>query len=317
MSNAIELINTLVLSVEPQFESVIVDRSITFERESAFALQSLTASEYAMKVALANKQSVINAITNIASIGISLNPARKQAYLVPRGGAICLDISYMGMMDLAMSTGSLKWAQAALVHANDKFTLHGYDAPPEHQYDPFSKDRGAIIGVYVVVKTADGDYLTDTMTIDAVYDIRDRSSAWKAWVDKKKSCPWVTDEGEMIKKTVVKRAAKYWPRTERLESAIRYLNEEGGEGLAPASPQPGDAHTRTSAPSTQGPALLNEEQIKEITELAKKAGKQVKDITAAYKVSSLAFIAAAAYEPIITRLNKIIETNPVQDVEHV
>jgi hypothetical protein len=66
------------------------------------------------------------------------------------------------------------------------------------------------------------------MTIEDAYAIRDRSAAWKAG----KSGPWKTDEGEMIKKTCVKQAYKYWPKTERLETAIHHLNENNGEGLA-------------------------------------------------------------------------------------
>lgn len=227
-ANALTVISDDIYAVREQFDAVLSDRSINFEREAGFALQLLTVSEYALKTAMANRQSVINAVTNIAAIGISLNPAKKQAYLVPRDGRICLDISYMGLMDLAMATGSVRWAQAAIVHEADQFALNGFDKPPSHQFNPFGKDRGAIVGVYVVVKTADGEYLTHTMTIADVYAIRDRSTAWKSG----KPCPWRTDEGEMIKKTCVKQAYKYWPKTERLETAIHHLNTDGGEGLA-------------------------------------------------------------------------------------
>ncbi len=41
----------------------------------------------------------------------------------------------------------------------------------------------------------------------------------------------------MAKKTVVKRAYKYWPKTERLDTAIHHLNTDGGEGLAVLSGQ--------------------------------------------------------------------------------
>ncbi|MFD3300285.1 recombinase RecT [Aquipseudomonas alcaligenes] len=213
------------------FAQVLADPAINFEREAVFAMQVLSRNDYTLKVAANNRQSVADAITNVASIGISLNPARKQAYLVPRDGKICLDISYMGLMDLAMATGSILWAKADLVHEADQFELNGFDRPPTHGFKPFAKDRGAIVGVYVVVKTADGDYLTEAMSLDDVYAIRDRSSAWKAWIKDKKSCPWVTDEGEMIKKTCVKRAYKYWPKTDRLERAIHYLNTDGGQGI--------------------------------------------------------------------------------------
>ena len=238
MSSALTIVSNAIEDARSNFQSVLADRSINFEREAGFALQAITASDYIMGVARGNRQSIVNAVTNIAAIGISLNPAKKQAYLVPRDGKICLDISYMGLMDLAMATGSVQWAQAAIVHEADGFTLNGYDRPPTHEFNPFAKDRGEPIGVYVVVKTADGAYLTHTMTTDAVNAIRDRSSAWRAWMTKKKSCPWVTDWAEMAKKTVVKQAYKYWPKTERLEKAMHHLNTDGDEGIVDAEAKP-------------------------------------------------------------------------------
>ncbi|WP_312708631.1 recombinase RecT [Stenotrophomonas sp.] len=235
--NQIVTIEDSVYGTQETFASVLSDRSISFEREAEFALQTLHGNDYAMKIAMQNRASVIAAVVNIAAIGISLNPAKKQAYLVPRDGKICLDISYMGLMDLAIDSGSIRWGQAELVYETDTFCLNGIDEKPTHKRDPFAKGRGEVVGVYVVVKTADGDYLTDAMSVDEINAIRDRSSAWKAWISKQKSCPWLTDWGEMAKKTVVKRAYKYWPKTERLDTAIHHLNTDGGEGLAVLSGQ--------------------------------------------------------------------------------
>jgi recombination protein RecT len=233
MSNALTIISGAIQEARDSFAAVLTDRSISFEREAGFAVQILSSNDYAMKIASNNRQSVIDAVTNIAAIGISLNPAKKQAYLVPRKDKICLDISYIGLLDLAISSGSLKWGQSALVHENDAFVLNGFDNPPTHNFNPFGKDRGPVVGVYVVVKTVDGDYLTTTMSIDETNAIRDRSESWKNG----QKGPWKTDPGEMTKKTVIKRAYKLWPKTDRLESAIHYLNTDGGEGLGFAPTQ--------------------------------------------------------------------------------
>src|SRR5574341_158557 len=234
MSNAIQTVINDVYSVRETFAAVSPEGSATFEREAQFAIQCITASDYTLKIALENRQSVVNAVTNIAAICISLNPAKKQAYLVPRDGKICLDISYMGLLDIAVQSGSIRWGQAEIVRDGEEFELNGMDKAPSHKRNPFAKDKGEIVGVYVVVKTDDGDFLTATMDIEEVYAIRNRSSAWKAWESKQKKCPWVTDEAEMIKKTIIKRAYKTWPKTERdrLGEAIHYLNTDGGEGLA-------------------------------------------------------------------------------------
>ncbi len=229
--DAIATIANDIYALEPTFDRVSVDRTLSFAREAEFAIQTLSKNDYALSVAMKNRQSVVDAVTNIAAIGISLNPARRQAYLVPRDGRICLDISYIGLLDIAMESGSIRWGQARLVHAQDTFEMQGLDQQPIHRFNPFD-DRGGVLGAYCVVKTADGDYLTEVMSIADIQAIRDRSPAWIAFrAGKTKSCPWDSDAGEMGKKTVVKRAYKYWPKTERLAKAIHYVNTENDEGL--------------------------------------------------------------------------------------
>lgn len=235
MSNALAIITGAIQEARDDFSRVLVDRSISFERESGFAIQILQNNDFAMKIAMSSKQSLLAAVTNIAAIGISLNPARKQAYLVPRGGKICLDISYIGLLDIAVASGSILWGQAELVRENDAFRKVGMDKQPVHDFEPFGKSRGEIVGVYVVVKLHNGDYLTTTMSIEEVYDIRDRSESWK----RNSGGPWKTDEGEMIKKTVIRRAYKLWPKTERLDSAMAQLSANG-ERLVDINDKPAD-----------------------------------------------------------------------------
>lgn len=238
MATAIEVIAENVYSWRGLFCAASENKGANFDREAGFAIQIMSASDYAAKLAMGDWASVQAAVINVAAIGISLNPAKKQAYLVPRKGKICLDISYMGLIDLAVEAGSIFWAQAAIVREHDVFALNGFDKPPTHTYSPFAKPevRGEIVGAYVVVKTHDGDYLTHPMEIGLIHETRNRSEAWKKYVqDKSKLCPWVTDEMEMIKKTVVKQAYKYWPKTERtsrIDNAIHLLNTEGEEGFS-------------------------------------------------------------------------------------
>lgn len=293
MSNDLAVVTNDIYACREAFQAVLAEPTLNFDREANFAIQILEGNSYSLKVALQNRQAVIDAVTNIASIGLSLNPAKKQAYFVPRKGKICLDISYMGLMDLAMSTGSVRWGQAKLVYESDVFELNGVDQPPMHKSKPFATDRGNVVGVYVVVKTADGDYLTHPMSIGEVMAIRDRSEAWKAYAkDNSKLCPWVTDPGEMTKKTCVKQAYKYWPKTDRLEKAIHYLNTETDEGLKLASASP--------VPATD-PALAQDWSSKAL------AATTVDDLQAVW-VAGLAAIKVSkdmpAYEQFKTACNE-------------
>lgn len=245
MTNAIQLIEQTVYGLEAQFNAVAVDKSVSFKREAEFALQIICGGgDYIRKIAAQNSQSVRDAVTNVAAIGISLNPAKKQAYLVPRKGGIVLQISWMGLIDLAVECGSILWGKAEIVRDGDTFEYRGMGKEPLHQFNPFDGQRldREILGAYCVAKTRDGDYLTEMMAIDEINAIRDRSDAWKSWVKDKKPCPWVTDPLEMQKKTVVRRGSKSWPRTsaehDRVRQAVHYMDTEGGEGVTFDNEQP-------------------------------------------------------------------------------
>ncbi|HFD7933852.1 RecT family recombinase [Yersinia enterocolitica] len=206
---------------EPLFSSALTDQGVTWAKESQFAVQLFQRNEYLTKTAIANPASAQNAIINVAAIGITLNPASKLAYLVPRDGMVCLDISYMGLLHLAQATGAIKWGQCKLVYSNDTYESNGLDSAPTHKYNTFG-DRGTVVGGYCTIKTPDGDYLTEEMSLAEIKATEATSKA--------KNGPWKNFWEEMARKTIVKRASKYWPRRERLDTAIDYVNTEGGEG---------------------------------------------------------------------------------------
>ncbi|PKB90949.1 recombinase RecT [Ewingella americana] len=215
--NIVEFVN----QQEPLFVSTLTDQGVKWAKESQFAIQAFQRNETLYNTAVSNPSSAQNAIINLAAIGITLNPASKLAYLVPRKGVVCLDISYMGLLHLAQSTGSILWGQCKLVHSNDVYESNGLDSAPSHKYNAFG-DRGVVVGGYCTVKTPEGDYLTEEMSLAEIKATEATSNA--------KNGPWKNFWDEMARKTIVKRASKYWPRAERLDTAINYVNTEGGEG---------------------------------------------------------------------------------------
>lgn len=200
---------------------------LNFDQECLFARQQLLKNNFTLKVAAGNPTSLKGAILNIAAIGLSLNPATQHAYLVPRDGAICLDISFQGLKKLATDSGSIRWAKCELVYEKDSFEWCGPAAAPIHKADPFS-DRGPIKGGYCIAKLPDGETLTEVMSVDEINKIRDSSKAFKS-----NTGPWVNWYDEMAKKTILKRAYKQWPQTpnrERLDAAVMVSHQ--AEGIA-------------------------------------------------------------------------------------
>ena len=210
---------------EQQFINVLSTDEINWQKERQFAIQILEGNDYLNKAAWGSQESLRNAIINVASIGISLNPASKHAYLVPRKNKgtgkteVCLDISYMGLVHLAQKSGSIEWCQSKLVYENDTYVNTGVDTAPRHEQQTFG-DKGKIIGVYCTVKLPGGDFLTEEMDIATLDKIRTSSKAANG--------PWKTWPEEMMRKCPVKRGYKMWPQTERMSAATRLLDTQDG-----------------------------------------------------------------------------------------
>lgn len=224
MSQAIQIID----KAKDQFLKIQTsqDNMLVWNSEANFAMQAIHKNDFSMKAFKNNPDSLRDAIINVASIGLSLNPATSYAYLVPRDGAICLDIGYQGLIKIATDTGSIMWAKADVVYSSDKFEYNGPAKIPTHTANPFAKDRGEVIGVYCIAKTCEGDYLIETMTEDEIQDIKEKSPSAKSGYS-----PWNTFPNEMRKKAVIKRASKTWPKTEkheRLAKVIEHVNQEEG-----------------------------------------------------------------------------------------
>jgi recombination protein RecT len=216
-------------SAKERFE-VLAGGHLQYGDEEIFAMQALTKNDFVFNTANKNPRSVQLAMINVASTGLTLNPAHGYAYLVPRDGAIVLDISYKGLIKIATDTGAILWARAECVHENDHFDYRGPAAAPEIRTDPF-RDRGEIIGAYCIAKTAHGDILCEVMDRAALEQVRSASTAYAKGGTGKKG-PWENYFAEMCKKAVIKRARKTWPYTDptgKMALAVDLANKaEGG-----------------------------------------------------------------------------------------
>lgn len=210
--------------LKPAFTNSLTEHStVKFEQECHFARQLVEKNKDLKALLRSNPKTIEDAILNIANTDISLNPVTALAYLVPRKGTCCLDISYRGLYAAACRSGSITTLQARVVKETDNFNLNGIYEPPTHTLDPFRKDRGKIVGVYCVAITPEQRFLTEIMTYDECMQVK-KVSKMSAYG------PWKEWEEEMLKKTVVKRASKLWPKNDnrQLEKVISHINETEG-----------------------------------------------------------------------------------------
>lgn len=204
----------------------------TIQKELSFAVQAVNKSPQLSKCDI---KSILGAVLNVANIGLSLNPAKKECYLIPRWNSrtksleAVLEPSYIGLYNLAISEGVVLAINTQLVYVNDQLEVDLADTvtPIKHKVDPLS-DRGAIKGCYSVATLSDGSKQPELMSLEELHRIRETSEGYKAYIAKKvKSCTWVEHEGEMMRKTVLKRITKYLPKEsgDKLQEAIQLDNQ--------------------------------------------------------------------------------------------
>lgn len=228
----------LVGQAKKSFESV--QTNLDFAREANFAVQVLEANSFLQKL---DSQSIINSIKNIALIGLTLNPAMKYAYLIPRNGKCTLDVSYIGMIKLLTDAGTVKSISADVVYQSEvddgKFDYRkGSDPYLKHKPDVFKseKDKGALVGAYAIAYFRDGGYQFELMGKEEIEKIKLTSESYKNEKTRKYS-PWENWEPEMWKKTVLRRLFKMLPKTKMSDKLVAALGNEHEVEQSDLSPE--------------------------------------------------------------------------------
>lgn len=149
--------------------------------------------------------SIVNALYQCASMGLPLDGYH--AHLIPFGKDATLIVDWKGYTAIANRYGIR--AKATLVCENDDFAICEDDGSGRttvrHTWD-IRQDRGAVVGAYSRAVEAGKDPDYEFMSVSEILEIRNRSLAFQ-----RKKGPWLTDPGEMMRKTVIRRHRKRWP----------------------------------------------------------------------------------------------------------
>ena len=155
---------------------------------------------------------VVESVMQAARLGLEIGGPVPGAHLVPfrnkNGRYECqLIVDYRGLIGLAVDAGSITSGDARLVYRGERFRVrYGTQPGIDHEPDFGAVDQGpdAITHAYFVARLPGGEVKFEVMTRKEIDAIRARSKA-------SDQGPWVTDYGEMAKKTVTKRGLKYIP----------------------------------------------------------------------------------------------------------
>lgn len=205
--------------------------------EQRFAALILATAMKDPKVLHCTGESILNAINQAASLGLEINSATGECYLIPfndnrKGITIATLVpGYKGLVKLAVRSREVSAIEARLVYDGEKdFDVHyGTNSRIEHRPD-FNVERvpNTVRFGYAVAKLPNGLTTFEVMSRMQLDQIRERSAG-------KNRGPWVTDREEMYRKCPTRRLCKYLPMSPELAQAVELSDnfETGTTDTAP------------------------------------------------------------------------------------
>lgn len=206
----------------------LLPKGITYQKFQAIVVSAVAEN---MDLLDCDRSSLLRSCLAAAELGLSLNrnmaeadilkvwngrTSRNEAQFRPR---------YKGLMKLALQSGAVLKIESRIVYAKDEFVVEeGVEPRIIHRHG--LGNRGEMVGAYCVWKLKNGEAQFEVMSREEILAIRDRSSSKKK--DGTIVGPWKTDEPEMWRKTVVRRASKYMPMSSEALRAVAIDNAAEG-----------------------------------------------------------------------------------------
>jgi recombination protein RecT len=152
--------------------------------------------------------SIFTACLNLAYFGLDPSPYLGHGYLVPYKDRATLIIGYKGYVYLMLKSGLFSSVNAELVHDKEEFKIElGLNRSLSHSPLSPSK-RGEVIGSYSTLNYKKNGSDFTFMWTEEIEKIRDGSKAYQNAIRRKKDHPWISNPGEMFKKTTIRRMIK-------------------------------------------------------------------------------------------------------------
>lgn len=218
-------VSDLLDRMAPEIQKALPN-NMSAERMARIAMTAVSSNP---KLLECDPKSFIGALMQASQIGLEPNTALGQAYLIPYGNQVQLQLSYLGLIELATRTGQYKAIYAHEVYKDDEFSYE-YGLYKNLIHKPVDDPNGEPIGYYAVYHLMNGGY-------DFAYWTRKKvelhAQQYSKAVQQGWNSPWKSDFNAMAKKTVLKDLLKYAPKAIEVSQAIgsdskvSEINDEG------------------------------------------------------------------------------------------
>lgn len=193
--------------------------------------------------------SILDCMFQAGSLGLEINAATGEAYLIPFKDKAQLVPGYKGLVKLAIQSPEVTAVEARLVYEGETFEVHyGTNSHIVHRPNfEIARDPDTVLFAYGVGKMANGGTTFEVMTRKQLDAIRARSKS-------KDDGPWKTDREEMYRKTIARRLCKYLPMTPQLSEAIELSDRaETGDFDGKDAPSVGTVALNAALKQDDGP----------------------------------------------------------------
>lgn len=179
-----------------------------------FARISTTALARNPALAKCTPSSFMGCLLELAALG--LEPDGRRAHLIPRGQECTVIIDYKGLVELVMRSGDVSNIHCDVVCEEDEFE-ENLGQVTVHRIDRRSS-RGKPFAAYSRVTMKDGTISCMVMGLEEIEAVRRSSKSGAAG-------PWKDHWGEMAKKTVFRRHAKWLPLSAEARDAVEKADD--------------------------------------------------------------------------------------------
>lgn len=183
--------------------------------EADRAYRVLVAQVKTPALAKCTPNSLLLAACNVAKLGLNPDPQLGHVYLVPFGNTATVIVGYKGFIELARRSERVTIAKADLIYEGDVFEFYEGADKTHFRHSPAwmeKKPPGDLIGGFALLQFTDGARQVHVISAKEINKARERSRASSRG-------PWVDDTEAMQRKTVIRRAATFWPLSAELARA--------------------------------------------------------------------------------------------------
>lgn len=221
--------------------SEILPKHLTPDRIVRTAILAMTKNP---KLAKCDKASFFRCMMDLSAMGLEADGRR--AHLIPfknrkkssEAGVdvyeCTLVVGYQGLAEMTYNSGKVATLHAAEVREGDHF-VYSMGEVEDHVPHFLRRDKdkpetaGEVIAVYAIAKMKDGSRKCEVMSIEEINRIRDASQGFQAFKKYGNDTAWdpadPNAEGEMRKKTVFRRLAKWLPFSPEVREIIQREDE--------------------------------------------------------------------------------------------